>query len=372
MARGVGARMLETDAGLLAGLGCSERGPFLVVDTLDESPWKRHRFAILGQTLTLEATGDSGARFCTGRYDLALGRGEACPLCASLANDGRQQCFDCFQATGFNPAFYNARGVSPQQRARNQRPHRVYLAWFGPGSVKVGMCLAARGLSRLLEQGARLAVLLHTFDDADRARQLEERIARELGVPEAVRSARKRHLLGATAGWDDARWDDARRELREQAALAGALCPDGAGDRSILELDAYYGPPDLLARDCVDLSDTRPWAISGRCIGMVGDVLVSEAEGVRYMLSLGLAVGCRIRLRSGQRENRVGGQLGFGFWAAGFRPLRSESRAPGRACAKTLRLEQPIDGERYVGKVFRGERLAAAKNAHAAIAPCAG
>jgi hypothetical protein len=132
-------------------------------------------------------------------------------------------------------------------------------------------------------------------------------------VPEAVRSARKRHLLGATACWDDARWDDARRELREQAALAGALCPGGAGDGSVLELDRYYGKPDLLARDCIDLSDTRPWAISGRCLGMVGDVLISEADGVRFMLSLGLAVGCGIRLRASPRENRVGGQLGFGF-----------------------------------------------------------
>jgi hypothetical protein len=99
--------------------------------------------------------------------------------------------------TGFNPAFYNAPTLSPQQQLRNLEPHLVYLAHFGGSTMKVGMTHARRGIHRLLEQGARMGVLLARFADAYRARALEERIARDLEIAEAVRPARKRQLLGA-------------------------------------------------------------------------------------------------------------------------------------------------------------------------------
>src|SRR5262249_944842 len=122
---------------------------------------------------------------------------EPCPDRTRLRDESFEQCVACHRATGFNPAFYNATELSPQQQLRNLEPHLVYLAHFGAGTLKVGMTHARRGVYRRLAQGARMGVLPARFADAYRARALEERIARDLDVAEAIRPARKRHLLGA-------------------------------------------------------------------------------------------------------------------------------------------------------------------------------
>src|SRR5690349_6321107 len=75
-------------------------------------------------------------------------------------------CPTCQQRTGFNPAFYHASSVSSQQEERNLEPHLLYLAHFGKGIVKVGISHAARNRSRLLEQGARSAIVLDIFPTA--------------------------------------------------------------------------------------------------------------------------------------------------------------------------------------------------------------
>lgn len=44
----------------------------------------------------------------------------------------------------------------------DDRTYTLYLAWFGPGLLKVGLTAADRGRDRLLEQGAIAAILLGT------------------------------------------------------------------------------------------------------------------------------------------------------------------------------------------------------------------
>lgn len=59
--------------------------------------------------------------------------------------------------------------------------HAVYLAAFGPDTVKVGVTRAWRLETRLREQGADRAALLRTVADGRIARQLEADIATDLG-----------------------------------------------------------------------------------------------------------------------------------------------------------------------------------------------
>jgi hypothetical protein len=276
-----------------------------VLDDRRCSPWRRGRFAVRGARFTVQA---SGGRHCTGRHDLATGQSQPCPEGASLEPEQPEQCTRCWRATGFNPAFYHALDVSPQQERRNLEPHVVYLAHFGCSTIKVGMTHERRGIARLLEQGARAGVVLQRFEDAHRARALEEAIARELGVLETVRAARKRHLLGAPFALATA-----ERELEEQIERVRELGAEIAQSPEVQCFDRFYGGPALFAHALTDLSETEPLAISGTCQGMIGDVLVMQQGNRHYMLSLGNLVSQRVRLSASEQPNRLMGQLGLPF-----------------------------------------------------------
>ncbi len=131
------------------------------------------RRELFGQDLSLEF--DFLTKYCTGWVDFENHCSQVCPDSATV--DGKyENCLKCRDRTGFNPAFYNADSVSAQQEKINQNPHFVYLAYFAPGVIKVGISQEKRGIRRLLEQGARLALKLETFSSALIARQYEAKI----------------------------------------------------------------------------------------------------------------------------------------------------------------------------------------------------
>ncbi len=289
----------------LSGFGCAAAGPYLLVDALDREPWQRHSILIRGRTFTLTRCEE---RHCTGRHDLATGRGMPCPDRIALGSVAHEQCAACFTATGFNPAFYNSPHVSQQQCRRNLEPHDVYLVSFGVGLVKVGMTHEPRRLSRLLEQGARLGTVIASLPTADAARELEADIVRGFGVAESVRAARKRQLLGVPL-----RVSDARAELVQMLARIAASHSHVDAQAPVLTLDQHYFGTERLPSSLTDLSETYPHCISGRCIGLIGDVLVVAQRERHYMLSIGESQGCRVQLEALERENRFVGQLGLPF-----------------------------------------------------------
>ncbi|HTV17505.1 MAG TPA: DUF2797 domain-containing protein [Polyangiaceae bacterium] len=294
-----------SDQTLLAGYGCDERGPFLVVDPLGKQAWQRQLVRVRGSVFTFSRCDE---RHCVGRHDLETGRSVPCPQRVAFGAVAHEQCSDCFTATGFNPAFYNSPRISDQQRRRNLEPHVVYVVSFGVGALKVGMAYAPRRLSRLLEQGARLGAVIACLPNADRARELEASIARELDVSEFVRAGRKRQLLSAPLSPSAA-----REELALTLSLIAERHPEAAQPDPIQELDDYYFGGERLPSTLTDLSETLPHAISGRCVGMIGDVLVCAQREQRFLLSIGDSVGHRVRLEALERENRFVGQLGLPF-----------------------------------------------------------
>lgn len=150
------------------------------------------RRELFGQYLSLEF--DFSTKYCTGWVDFDNHSSQICPDSATV--DGKyENCLKCRDRTGFNPAFYNADSVSAQQEKINQNPHFVYLAYFAPGVIKVGISQEERGIRRLLEQGARLALKLETFSSALIARQYEAKIARLDGIVETMPIHKKLELI---------------------------------------------------------------------------------------------------------------------------------------------------------------------------------
>ncbi|MFE7644700.1 DUF2797 domain-containing protein [Streptomyces phaeoluteigriseus] len=155
-----------------AGLSWSGAGPELMWDGGRRSPlsWgKRVAFGVA----------EGGVRACSGA------RGHACPVRAVVpARSTGARCEECGRLD-------RAHSVAADAVADDPRPYRVYLAWFGPGLVKVGITAVGRGSARLLEQGAVSFTWLGT-GPLMAARRTEELLRAALRVPDRIPYAEKR------------------------------------------------------------------------------------------------------------------------------------------------------------------------------------
>ncbi len=85
--------------------------------------------------------------------------------------------------------------VDRRHTAHLDNPHRLYLAAFPDGSLKVGTSVGSSGGVRLIEQGAWLARYVAIASDGYAVRELEDLVTAELGVVQAVSTRRKLHGL---------------------------------------------------------------------------------------------------------------------------------------------------------------------------------
>lgn len=239
--------------------------------------------------LTLEGTlsFDTSQRYCIGWHDLATGENHACP--EQAATDSKYDtCPACQRRTGFNPAFYHATSVSEQQEKRNAEPHLLYLAYMGNGYHKVGISWAKRGLRRLLDQGARSALILDTFPTALIARQYEARIAALPQIHETTPTRTKLQLLAHPHTQDEA--EASLRSTLEtiEAALKTRFTPE-----SIIHLDTYYSPEATVPTDFTTLTEPL---VSGSARAVVGDIIFMEHNDRTVALPLKRYTGYTITL----------------------------------------------------------------------------
>jgi hypothetical protein len=128
-----------------------------------------------------------GERRCTGA------RGNPCPVGAVVAGRATQaRCPQCARLD-------RAHSVAADTMADDPRTYRVYLAWFGPGMVKVGITAEERGAARLLEQGAVVFSWLGR-GPLMAARRTEELLRTALGVPDRIPYAAKRAVRAELPG----------------------------------------------------------------------------------------------------------------------------------------------------------------------------
>lgn len=138
-----------------------------------------------GKTLAFAAVGE---RRCLGVR--RAGRWIVCPYRAVLDGaSARDQCARCAQLD-------RSRSVAADTMADDPRPYGVYLAYFGPGLLKVGITAAERGAARLVEQGA-VAYAWLGRGPLMAARRAEAVLGSALGVPDRFPKAAKRAARGA-------------------------------------------------------------------------------------------------------------------------------------------------------------------------------
>ncbi|MFF7641566.1 DUF2797 domain-containing protein [Streptomyces canus] len=182
-----------------SGLSWSADGPVL--------RWEGgRRSALTWGKRVVFGVAEGGVRTCVGA------RGHACP--ARVGVSGRSTGARCEECARLD----RAHSVAADTLADDPRPYRVYLAWFGPGMVKVGITAHQRGAARLLEQGAVCFSWLGT-GPLMAARRTEELLRAALSVPDRIPYGAKRAVRSAlpvSAG-------ERAAELAELHARAGGL-----------------------------------------------------------------------------------------------------------------------------------------------------
>ncbi|MFF4285943.1 DUF2797 domain-containing protein [Streptomyces sp. NPDC001633] len=118
------------------------------------------------------------------------GRWLVCPYAAVLDGESaKDQCARCAQLD-------RSRSVAADTMADDPRPYAVYLAYFGPGLLKVGITAAERGPARLVEQGA-VAYAWLGRGPLMAARRAEALLGSALAIPDRFTKAAKRAARGA-------------------------------------------------------------------------------------------------------------------------------------------------------------------------------
>ncbi len=230
---------------------------------------KTERDDVLGQELSLAF--DFSAKYCTGWVDFENHCGQACPEQA-IAETKYENCIKCRDRRGFNPAFYHANSLSARQEKINQNPHFVYLAYFAPGVIKVGISQEERGIRRLLEQGARLALKLETFSSALIARQYEAKIASLSGIMETVAASKKLGLIRRTLDAVAAEQALANTLMRIQQKL-GLDFPN----RTLIMCEDYFHTDGRDLSSVIDMTGHKTMA--GVVISVIGPILITDYDG---------------------------------------------------------------------------------------------
>jgi hypothetical protein len=245
-----------------------------------------------------------GPRRCVGiwRGD----RRQMCPHRAAPKSGAAAQCEACAAA---DPG----RALARDARLDDDRDFALYLAWFGPGLLKIGISAAERGTNRLAEQGAV------TFTWLGRGPLTTVRRAEIL----TARAGQARERLGRTAKvsawWRLGAADDRAAQLTSayEELLGSVEWPDGlVRERcQVQDLAGLFGltdPVPVPQHEITALDDGT--VLAGSVVCIAGRDAVLATTGGPLLLDL--------RLLAGWILTPADGHCG-GIQLAPFTPVRS-------------------------------------------------
>jgi hypothetical protein len=252
-----------------------------------------------------------GGRRCVGSRPPGSPSLVACPTQASGIS--ANQCPDCFAASVILPCHRceGDRCANPARRGDCVQPdnHAVYLASFGPGAFKVGVARWDRRRERLLEQGARAAIIV-ARDDGQKVRRIESQVKRLRAddgtrpIPDKRNFHDKLLLMTHAAS---------RQQLTEElVALWPTVKPRVLGQFlpavEIVDLPALA----LLGQVPRVLSAAADLRVRGTIASVAGQTLLIDSDsGEQVALDAAGLVGYRLR-------SLDAGEVGVGQLALGF------------------------------------------------------
>ena len=241
-----------------------------------------------------------GPRHCIGVWIPMTATRTPCPARSVVAGTGRSgQCRSC---QDLDPGRKLARdGVVVDDRF-----YGVYLAWFGPGLLKIGITAAERGHNRLAEQGALLFTWL-ARGRLSAARRIEITAAAGGQVRDRF-TRRVKHSGWPHAGDTDRAVDELTRAHASLAPPTDASADPAAGPwplpLQVHDLRPRYGlGPDLVlpAHELTGVTDGS--LVVGRLDALIGSDAVMTIGGRPVLAPLPVLTGWALtRARGDEAE----------------------------------------------------------------------
>ncbi|TFG07111.1 DUF2797 domain-containing protein [Candidatus Thorarchaeota archaeon] len=260
---------------------------------IDEAERPVTRVLERGETITWTLV---GPRRCIGYRD-GKGRLQKCPE-RSFVKRGQKRCGPCSAMDLYDECVFCDGSIcraSPERRdhCRNTN-YSVYAVVFGDGTLKVGVSVRNRLLTRWLEQGADFGAVLAEIQDGKIARRIEHRLSQDKNAAKAVRFGRKVDALTTTM--DLAEAERRVQAIHDNAVLSGIIGVSGSEQRDlgVESLDPYYGLPKIESvpgiwpEGRVKLQGQQ---VLGEVIGMKGPLLVVETGRIVTAINLKKLVG---------------------------------------------------------------------------------
>ncbi|MFT7646509.1 MAG: hypothetical protein ACI8Y4_001244 [Candidatus Poriferisodalaceae bacterium] len=231
--------------------------------------------------LALRYTVVDGPRACLGHMERSSS-GTRYIDCIRPVDEGRQcercRTVDNVLAASMHQSHRLGRGaVDPRLAEHLDQPHRLYVAGFRDGSVKVGTTAGASGGSRLVEQGAWQARYVAVAPNGFVVRDLEDRVTEAFGAGQAVSVRRK--LSGLIQPIPDAelarRLADLAKQIHDLVAIEGEFV-------AVEEADVSWANPAILERCWSDIIDYPLDLAKGAhkldVVGVCGRVIAATRE----------------------------------------------------------------------------------------------
>ena len=111
-------------------------------------------------------------------------------------------------------------------------------------------------------------------------------------LPEVVLGRKKRILLNEKLDFNAVRSDFS--SLMDQI---DSVLPIPANRERVYDMEGYFNPNGIqLASTIIDVSEHSDGKISGKCIGLYGDIVLFENAGQQFMFSLKKMISYQVSL----------------------------------------------------------------------------
>ena len=160
------------------------------------------------------------------------------------------------------------------------------MAYFAPNVIKVGISQEERGIRRLLEQGARLAIKLETFSSALIARQYEAKISKLDGIAETLPVHKKMELIKLP--FDRAAGErELRQKLLEIEQKIGVSFPKS----ELIPCEDYFQTADVDLSRVVLMKDYSQ--LVGHVRSVIGSIVITDYGGQLLAYNIKKFIGYR-------------------------------------------------------------------------------
>src|SRR3989338_6537523 len=200
-----------------------------------------------------------------------------CRECA--LNDDFFMCMKCTGQECIN---------EPQRPSCTENKYFIYLAAFN-SILKVGVSYQFRVMERLIEQGADMGAKIGFVKDGKLAREIEQKISRELNIIDRVSGIDKQKMLFGNINVAAVNIFNAYSRLKSNGFGSYLISPEIYNLQGIYRLSAVSRMPVPL-----ELKDGT--CISGDVLAAKGNIIVIKNETGLFSVNASKLLGCSVEL----------------------------------------------------------------------------